>query len=482
MNWLFNSIFLLTLSCAHAQPKSEEVEIKSKLNSKIQKLIQKSAASASDLGILIKRKTDSGIKTIYSLNSKKQFNPASLTKLLTASAVLNVIPQDYKFKTTLSSNASVEDGVLKGDIYLVGGGDPGFVSENMWVLVNHFSRKNIKKIEGNIIVDDYLFDQQRFDPSRGDERVSRAYDSPIGAMSFNWNSVNVYVSPSQVGKSAHITLDPVSDYLNLRGEVKTVAMGKGTKVNIARIKNGDTKNTVLVSGQIESGSDEKVIYRSITQPDYWSGEQLKSFLLQRDIEVTGNIIKGKAPNSVETLAEVESKPLAKIMKDIMKFSNNYVAEMMTKNLSVLKSHTPGSMAWGLESIREYLTAIGLKRGKDYRIVNPSGLTRNNAITPRALAVVLDHIKNQFPIYPEFLSALPIGGVDGTLKSRFKNVKGWVRAKTGLLNGVSGLAGYASNESGLEYDFVMIYNGANRHRWAAKKLFDDIASELVIYKE
>lgn len=482
MKWSLTFVFLFVISCAHAQPKSEEVELKSDLSKKISRLIQKSPVSASDLGILIKRKTDTGIKTVYSINSKKQLNPASLTKILTASTVLNTIALDHKFKTTLSSSAKVEDGVLKGDLYLVGGGDPGFVSESMWVLVNHFTRTGIKKVEGNIVVDDHFFDQQRFDPSRGDERVSRAYDSPIGAMSFNWNSVNVYIRPTQVGSLAQITLDPTSDYLNVRGEVKTVAPGKGTKVNVARIKNGENKNTILVSGRIESNDPEKVVYRSITHPDFWSGEQLKSFLKQRDISVTGQVVKGHAPNGAEVLAETESKPIAEIIKDIMKFSNNYVAEMMTKNLAAYKGHTPGNMAWGLQLIREQLEAFGLKDGKDFKLVNPSGLTRLNRVTPQAMVKVLDQIKNAFPIYPEYLSSLPIGGLDGTLKNRLKDVKGWVRAKTGLLSGVCGLAGYASNPVGLEYDFAMIYNGPNRHRWSAQKLFDEIAAELVTYRE
>lgn len=482
MNWLFCFVFLFTLSCAHAQPKSEKVEIESKLNSKIEKLIKKSPVSASDIGVLIKRKTDTGIKTIYSINSKKKFNPASLTKILTSSIILNEIPLNHKFITKLASKAKVENEKLKGDLYLVGGGDPGFVSESMWVLVNHFTRAGIKKIEGNIVVDDYFFDQQRFDSSRGDERVSRAYDSPIGAMSFNWNSVNVYIRPTKIGKDAKITLDPVSDYLSVRGEVKTVAPGKGTKVNVARIKNGKNKNTILVSGRIESDDPEKVIYRSITHPDYWSGEQLKSFLKQRGIIVTGSVVKGQAPASAETLAEFESKDLAKIIKDLMKFSNNYVAEMMTKNLAVYKGHKPGNMAWGLQIVREQLEKLGLKNSKDFILENPSGLTRVNRITPNAMALVLDQLKHSFPIFPEYLSSLPIGGVDGTLKNRFKSVKGWVRAKTGLLNGVCGLAGYASNPSGQEYDFVMIYNGPNKHRWSAQKLFDKMASLLVTHKE
>jgi D-alanyl-D-alanine carboxypeptidase/D-alanyl-D-alanine-endopeptidase (penicillin-binding protein 4) len=128
-------------------------------------------------------------------NGEKKVIPASVTKLITAASALSHFPPGTKFKTSIWSNARVENGVLKGNLWLKGGGDPGFVSENMWYLVNIFTRNQISKVEGKIIVDDSLFDTVRFDPSREDYRVDRAYDAPTGAMSFNWNSVNVFVKP-----------------------------------------------------------------------------------------------------------------------------------------------------------------------------------------------------------------------------------------------------------------------------------------------
>lgn len=163
---------------------------------KIDKIIQKSGISTDQLSIYIAGGEGSPI-TVSSINGEKKMIPASVTKLVTAAAVLKAFPPGTKFKTSLWSSAKIEDGVMKGDLYLRGGGDPSFVSENLWYLVNAFLRNDVRKIEGNIVVDDSLFDSVRFDSSRQKERVDRAYDAPTGAMSFNWNSVNVFVRPGK---------------------------------------------------------------------------------------------------------------------------------------------------------------------------------------------------------------------------------------------------------------------------------------------
>jgi len=393
---------------------------------------------------------------IVSHRSDQLMLPASITKLMTASAVLDFLPPGTKFKTRLSSAAKIEGDRLKGDLYLIGGGDPSFVSENMWYLVNQFVRTGVKHIDGSIIVDDSLFDSVRFDSSRESVRVDRAYDAPVGAMSFNWNSANVYVRPSS-SENAVVIIDPDSDYYKLINNVKTVS-GSAVSIHVDRTWDTKAKKEVFkVSGKIGKNINEHVVFANINHPDLWSGYNLKSFLAQRGIQVKGNIQVGKSPTSSSVLAESESKPIEHIVADMNKFSNNYVAEMLTKQMALKKS-SKGTIEGGVSAILEHLKSIGLP-SSEFKIVNPSGLTRENRMSAHALWKLLDHHKHNFSTQPELLSSLPIGGVDGTLKRRFKDNKMMrkVRAKTGLLNGVTSLAGYVDkNEESSA--FVFIYNG------------------------
>lgn len=405
--------------------------------------------------------------------------PASITKLLTASAILEHFPAGSKFKTQLKSSSTQEKSTLKGDLFLVGGGDPSFVSENLWYLVNQFTRTGIKKIEGSIVVDDSLFDSIRYDDSRESIRVDRAYDAPVGAMSFNWNSVNVYVRPGDDSK-AEVILDPESDYFSILNRVKTIS-GSSVQIDVDRKWDPITQKEIFtVTGKIGKNLKEHLVFANIQKPDLWSGANLKSFLLQRGITVTGGVRTGKVGSSAILLAESESKPIEHILSDMNKFSNNFVAEMMTKNMG-LKKQSPGSISSGIQVIREHLKSLGILN-EQLDLVNPSGLTRENRITAKSLWTVLSYHQNHFSTFPEYLSSLPIGGVDGTLKRRFKEdgLTRKVRAKTGLLNGVTSLSGYVEDKNNGMIPFVFMYNGpADAGR--VREIIDQIIKKAYSFK-
>jgi D-alanyl-D-alanine carboxypeptidase/D-alanyl-D-alanine-endopeptidase (penicillin-binding protein 4) len=162
---------------------------------------------------------------------------------------------------------------------------------------------------------------------------------------------------------------------------------------------------------------------------------------------------------------------------MLKFSNNFVAEMLAKNLAAENAQSQAKMKDGIEEIKKYLDGIGFSR-KDYVLENVSGLTRDNRFTAKQLALVLNTIKNDFLIFPEFLSGLPIAGVDGTLKNRMKKgEQSMVRAKTGYLDGVVGLAGYIGRKNNSPLVFVFMYNGDYQQGLAARPLFDDLLNQL-----
>lgn len=443
-----------------------------------QALAKKFGVQAKDLGIHATVGDGPDMKVVLDVNGQQTMIPASISKIATASAVLAQFPPGYKFKTQLLGASEVKNGILKGPLYLKGGGDPSFVSENMWFLVNAFMRNEIKKIEGDIIVDDSLFDKVRYDGSRQKERVDRAYDSPTGAMSFNWNSVNIFVRSSDKGDAAKVFIDPENDYIRLVNKAKTVG---GSENKLLADRQEDKKfdgDLIHVGGSIGQGLKEVVVFKNITQPDLWAGYNLKSFLAQRGVQLTGTIKNGVTPEKAVILAESESKAIEQVVADMNKFSNNYVAEMLTKNLGAAKKAKGASLADGMQVINEHMQSLGIPSGQ-YRLESPSGLTRENKMSSFAMWKVLQHLRNDFKVQPEFLTSLPIAGVDGTLKKRMKNSKAerWVRAKTGFLTGVVSLAGYAGLEDGRVITFSFVYNGSTDET-KVRAFFDNLLIYLV----
>lgn len=430
-----------------------------------------------DLGVRLTVGEGDDLEVLLDVGSRRAMIPASVTKIATASAVLSHFPAGSKFKTQLLLENKEKDGTVKGPLYLKGGGDPSFVSENMWFLVNAFKRNKIKKIEGDIVVDDTLFDRMRFDTSRQDKRVDRAYDAPVGAMSFNWNSVNIFVRPGDKGEQAEVFVDPENEYIRLVNNSKTSSKNEN-KLIVDRAEDSKFNGDVIrVSGSIGKNFPEQAVFKNVTQPDLWSGYNLKSFLAQRGIVVTGSVKSGQTPGSAKVVAESESKAVEQILSDMNKFSNNYVSEMLTKNLGALR-HSPASLADGMKVINDHLLSLQID-SKEFKLQSPSGLTDENKLSSFALWRILQHLRNDFRVQPEFLTSLPIAGIDGTLKKRMKAspAERWVRAKTGYINNVVSLAGYAGRKDGKVLIFSFIYNGSTDET-KVRSFFDQLLIYLV----
>lgn len=449
------------------------------LKDRLGSILKSSRIKESEFAAYVTLEKSGQPEMIWSHRAEEQMIPASLTKIITAGAVLHELGPSRKLETQLLSNAEIKGGTLKGDLILKGGGDPGFVSETMWFLVNDFKRTSVQEIKGDIIVDESRFDSVRSDESRQSERVDRAFDAPVGAMSFNWNSVNIFVRPADVvGVPAKVFLDPENDEVQLHGQVKTVT-GEKSQVNVDRKKDSKGRDVVVVSGSIGLKAKEFVAFKNISSPQSWSGKALKTFLSHRGIQVTGVIKSGKTPADARVLARAESKAVSQMVTDMMKFSNNFVAEMLVKNLAAEKVSMPATLADGMTLLKKYVESHGVQSDR-FTLINPSGFTRENRMTAKDLLVILESLRSDYGIFAEALASFPLAGIDGTLKNRMKSseVQGRVRAKTGLLNGVAGLAGFAGHPDGKQMTFVFMFNGRANLGEDARTLFDQLAAELV----
>ncbi len=453
---------------------------KNSLAERLKKAADSSGFKAGEVGLWVGSTGPQGLETYFEQNANQKMLPASLSKLVTLGAALHTLKPGYKFKTELVSDAKMKEGVLQGPLYLKGGGDPSFVSENMWVLVNELTRTGVTEVAGDIVVDDTKFDDVRFGQDRQDERVDRAYDAPVGAMSMNWNSVNVYARPGDsAGEPLKVYVDVDSPYLKVINKSRTTAAGKGKSVAVERRSEKEFAGDVItVTGGLALDQPEAVIYKSISKPDLWAGSNLVEFLKQRGISVKGKVRTGAAPSSAKVLAFTEAHTLTSVVADMSKWSNNYVAEMLVKNIAAETGEKPATMQTGMDIVRKYLESSGVKKG-DYEFINAAGFTRKNRLTPMQLGNYLEFVRADFTLFPEYLTSLPIAGVDGTLRKRMVGTSGerWVRAKTGLLNGAVGLAGFAGRPNGQIASFVFIYNGGGRED-KARAFFDRMAALIV----
>jgi D-alanyl-D-alanine carboxypeptidase/D-alanyl-D-alanine-endopeptidase (penicillin-binding protein 4) len=418
------------------------------------------------------------VGSLWNLNGDQLMSPASLSKLITAAAALHDLHPDFTFQTLLASSAPVRSGALQGPLYLVGGGDPAFTSESLWVLVNEFRRTGIHVVDGDVVVDDSRFDDVRFTETRKSKRVDRAYDAPIGAMSFNWNSVNIYVRPGKSGQACEVVLDPEAASRIMKIHNRTRTGGLANSIEVHRESDG----ALALSGSLPVGHKEVTVFKNITEPDLWSGENLVSFLKDRGIRVSGRVRRGIAPADASVLALYKSKPLAQIIADMAKYSNNFVAEMLIKNLAAEKGEKPATMITGIEQAKAYLRSLS----PDFstaQFVNGSGFTDDNRFSSRQLVSLLAAAQADFTMAPEYLAALPIAGRDGTLKKRMKKspAEGEVRAKTGMLDDTIGLAGFAHRPGAdAPIPFAFIYNSSSNgsgKEEQARSFFDRLAAAL-----
>lgn len=269
-------------------------------------------------------------------------------------------------------------------------------------------------------------------------------------------------------------LDPIDNGYKVDNKAKTTASG-GNNLEVSR-----EGSTITVRGSMGINQSEVAVYKNIDDPVEWSGRNLEFFLSQRGITVGGKVVAGKRTLDMKMLAKADSKPVSQAVADMMKFSNNYVAEMLTKDLALQKApDQPATLEAGMKIIRQTLTELGIPESH-FTLVNPSGLSRKNKMRPVDLAKVLAASFRHFPTFAEYLTALPMAGVDGTLKNRMKDspAQSWVRAKTGLLTGVVGLAGFAGRKDGSVRAFAFLFNGKGEQGDSVRRLFDALATELV----
>ena len=475
--------FLLFLSptlSAESQRGQEGLSaIREKLSRAVEQVLPPKKMKDLKIGIIVGSVATGEV--FYEKNADSLLIPASVSKIFTSYTVLKKLKPGFTFKTGIFTSGPIKEGRLSGDLYVRGSGDPSLVSERMWMLVNEFVRSGIKVIQGNIVIDSSYFDSEKNPESRPKYLKDQAYNAPVGAFSFNFNTTTVFVNPADTpGLPPKVYTDPDNSYIDVVNQATTGKADSNSTIQVSRTDyvKGDIGDTVLLRGAIPLGHKELRFYRNIVNPALYAGHMLKTFMEQRGLRVEGTVVEGSVNPSAKQVLEFESQPLWHIVWGLNKFSNNFVADQLMKKLGAEMWGPPGTLQKGVAAVQDILEDLGITKNS-YSIVDGSGLTRSTQVTPKQIFKVLVSAHEDFGMYPEFISSLGIAGEDGTLRNRLPSSDNQapLRGKTGSLDGVNSLAGYVPSRDGELLAFAILLNDTKMQHGRMTGWVDQIAKSI-----
>jgi D-alanyl-D-alanine carboxypeptidase/D-alanyl-D-alanine-endopeptidase (penicillin-binding protein 4) len=487
-----------------------------RFRARVDAVLSEAHARKADWGLLIADR-DTG-ETLLDLNAEHYFTPASNAKLFTSVFALATLGIGYRFRTTLEATTALDNGGnLAGDLLLIGRGDPDLSNRKFPFLgkVEHDGptekilaemadaavSRGLKEVDGDIVADDrYIpFDPYPAGWSVGD--LFFTFGAPVTAITFNDNSVAITMSPgAHAGDPAAIVIDPADAAAGFAQQITTSLIGTDPQLAVVRQPG---PNFVLLRGSVPLAHAPVKLDLAITDPAETTARTLKHLLEARGVHIKGGIRVEEAPSpqalkpgevpvllspeletagansaaDADVLAEHLSPPLLESVRVLNKMSQNLHAELLLRTVAREKTGI-GSTEIGLKLEQDFLKSVGVAEG-DTVLTDGSGLSTNNLVTPRAVLALLQYAIHQ-PWGPDFMATLPIAGVDGTLDDRLKGTpaSGLIHAKTGGLEHVHALSGYATTVSGEYLVFSIFVNNDSQRGRDSTAAIDAIALAMV----
>jgi len=487
-----------------------------KFRARVAEILSDARANRAYWGISVADR-DSG-RVLYALNDDHFFTPASNAKIFTTALALSVLGADYRFHTTIESNAVLgSDGRLGGDLIFVGRSDPdlsnrkypyekgnlkdGPVDKVLAEMADAAVAKGLKEVDGDVVGDDSYFPYDPYPAGWNAGDLFFGFGAPVSAIAFNDNTVTVEMRPGAMpGEKPETTVQPEAAAKELEFELSTVSASEKASFAVVRQPG---ENFISLRGAISPGHAPIRTDVAMLDPAETAAVELKQLLEARGVLVKGSIrVRHGAPpwTSVSgepildhpidqraaegtpganplVLAEHVSQPLLEIVRMTNKVSQNLHAEILLRAVGREKFGV-GSTAAGLKAERDFLKAAGVADG-DVVLSDGSGLARDDLVTPRAAVALLRYALRQ-PWGESFLATLPVAGVDGTLENRMKNTPaaGLVEAKTGSADHARALSGYATTRAGEHLVFSLFDNNNPQHWSDATAALDAITEAMV----
>lgn len=390
-------------------------------------------------------------------------NPASVMKLVTTYAALDLLGPSYTWPTPVYIDGAVRDGTLYGNVVIQGQGDPKLTIERLWLLLRRLQGLGIKTIAGDIVLDQSAFVLPDHNPADFDGDPLRPYNAAPDALLISFKSVAMTWVPEPTGLIARIQYDPPLDGVQTQPTVPLLGGDCADYRQALKADFSDPKRIRFLGGYPQS-CGEKVWSVAYVDPQSYAVRAVAGLWQDMGGKLLGTARVGVLSPQLKPAYELRSPPLAEIIRDINKFSNNVMAQQVFLTLgrsadgsSSFETSRAALMRWWKERIRSD-SAPHLENG--------SGLSRQERISAQDLATMLQKAYLS-PQMPELLASLPINGVDGTLRRSTARTMGSAHLKTGSLNQVLARAGYVHRPNGRRWVLVALVNHANANTEATR---------------
>lgn len=395
---------------------------------------------------------------VVSHNAQRLMQPASVIKVVTTLASLELLKPNFVWQTQVRAQAFPDKQGIVRSVSFIGSGDPHLMIEQVWLLVEKLRQLGVRKIEGNIIVDRSAFGEQIQDRSSFDGSPDRSYNVQADAALVNLKSMSVTFEPEENGQWARVTALPVLDGYTVPKRIRLSSGACGDWKSVLKARFGS--EGVRFDGALPAACGVKSLHVARWRSDEYLTRLLRPMFQSVGIVWTGTIEPGQiSSDGGVRLAEVQSAPLPQIVSWVNKYSNNTMARHLFLTLSRMDAegeNTPATLARSRAVVDRWLRqTVGSVAANTY-IDNGSGLSRKTKITAETLGRVLNYGYKSY-VMPEFMASLPLAGFDGTMKKRPLTV-GSAHVKTGLIRDVRSIAGYVTDVHARRWSVVVLMNG------------------------
>ena len=417
--------------------------------------LQKAKLQNTALSLVMLPLNGPGTPTVF--NADVSVNPASTMKLVTTYAALEMLGPNHQWKTEFYTDGTLSGGVLRGNLYLKGGGDPKLNMEKLWLLMRDLRANGVQQVTGDLVLDRNFFNQPQlpeFNDDGNDE--NKLFLVKPDALLVNLKALR-FVTRNDSGRVI-VSVEPPIASIRIDNQVKVTNAKQCTgDVRYSPVTAADGSVTVTVSGQLGDGCSSQTYLSLLDHATYTAGA-VRAIWKELGGTIQGRDIQAPVPKDAKVLARAFSPDLAEIIRDINKYSNNTMAQQLFLSLGAqFRNDADGDDAKAAQRVvrqwlakRHHRAAPG--DGKRLRPV------RAERVSAREMAAMLQAAWKS-PYAAEYISSMPIAGTDGTMRKRLKTtaLRGEAHVKTGTLNTVRAIAGYSRDNNGNTWAVVAILN-------------------------
>ena len=465
---LLAGFFLPLAFGAHAAP------VNTTLSPKVQQALKTNKLQNDALSLVMLPLSGPGVPTVF--NADVSMNPASTMKLVTTYAALEMLGPTHQWKTEFYTDGTLNNGILQGNLYLKGGGDPKLNMEKLWLLMRDLRANGVQQITGDLVLDRNFFNQPQL-PVFNDDGNDKNKPFLVKPDSLMVNLKALRFVARNDGGKVLISVEPPIASIKIDNQVKAVNTKQCTgDVRYNPVPQADGSVLVTVSGQLADGCNSQTYLSLLDHATYTAGA-VRAIWKELGGSIQGQDRQASVPKNAKLLARAFSPDLAEIIRDINKYSNNTMAQQLFLSLGAqFRNDADGDDAKAAQRVvRQWLAKKGIT-APHLIMENGSGLSRAERVSAREMAQMLQAAWKS-PYAAEFISSMPIAGKDGTMRKRLKTtaMNGQAHIKTGTLNTVRAISGFSRDSNGNTWAVVAILN--DPRPWGASAILDQVLLDL-----